>query len=289
MAHLSDMLKSIDKLPAFPATAARVIALLNDKHIDVGAISHVVRLDEALSMTVLRYANSTHYGRPGKEFDLNQSIVRLGGDALLKIVLQQQVGSIFEDGGVAFGLQRGAMWRGALGGAFAAEHLGRRHCGTDHQLCFLCGLLRDIGKLALDACYGAQYAAKVSQHLQPSMTYVEAERLAFGTDHAEVGAELALHWKLPERIAEAIRYHHDPPALEPKHDDLFDIVHAADILCLWAGLAIGHDGLQYRLVPHVRQSLGLTRRSAETEVAMLWANVHEVEELMNINSSEAAA
>lgn len=287
MADIGKILDKIDKLPALPASAGRIISMLTGKRADLAEISEVVRLDEALSMSVLRYGNSSHYGRPGREFNLKESIGRLGGNMMMKIVLQQKVGTLLEEGGVAFGLQRGALWRGALGGAFAAEHLGRRHCAEDHELCFLCGLLRDVGKLALDLCHGADYADRVASHLDESMTYVEAERLAFGTDHAEVGAELALRWQLPTRIADAIRFHHEPPAHEPEHDALFDIVHAADILCLWAGLAIGQDGLQYRLAPHVRKSLGLSRRDAEVEIAMLWSNVLEAEESMNMTEEAA--
>ncbi len=289
MADVSKILKGINKLPALPASAGRIITMMSDKHVDLGEIADIVRLDEALSIAVLHYGNSVHYGRPGREFDLRECLVRLGGDMMMKIVLQQQVGTLMERGGEAFGLRRGALWRGALGGAFAADHLGKRHSGSDSELCFLCGMLRDIGKLALDMHYGAEYVDRVAKHLEPSMTFTEAERSAFGTDHAEVGAELALRWQLPSRIADAIRFHHDPPAHEPEHDALFDIVHAADILCLWAGLAIGQDGLQYKLVPHVRKSLGLSRRDAEVEIAMLWSKVQEVEESMDMTTNERAA
>lgn len=286
MADLKEILDGIDTLPALPASAGRVVSMMTDKKTDLGEIAEIVRLDEALSMIVLRYGNSAHYGRPGREFNLKESIGRIGGSMMMKIVLQQQVGTMMQEGGVAFGLRRGALWRGALGGGFAAEHLGRQYCESDADLCFLCGLLRDVGKLALDSFYGDEYAERVDSHLDESMSFVESERRAFGTDHAEVGAELALRWQLPTRIADAIRYHHDPPAEEPEHDELFDVVHAADILCLWAGLAIGQDGLQYRLAPHVRKSLDLSRRDAEAEIAMLWSKVREVEESLDVMANE---
>ena len=145
---------------------------------------------------------------------------------------------------------------------------------------------RDVGKLALDVHFGADYEHQVAMHLEPSMTYVEAERSAIGYDHAEIGAELALHWQLPPRIADAIRYHHQPPAETPQHDVLFDIVHAADILCLWTGLAVGHDGLQYRLAPHVRESLKLTRREAELDITVMWGRLCEIEQTLNSANGE---
>ena len=286
MANLEDIISDIDSLPALPATAARLASMLMSGESDITEVAEIVRVDEALSMTVLRYANSSMFGRPGREFNLRESIIRLGNATVLKIVMQQQIGQMLRDGGVAFGLERGAMWRGALGGAFAAENLAKEHGFDDPDLCFVCGLLRDIGKLALDIRYGQDYAAKVNACLKDSMTFQEAEREAFGTDHAEVGAALAKHWQLPDRMATVIQYHHTPPADPADHDMLIDLVHAADIICLWAGLAVGYDGLQYHLAPHVKESLSLNRRTAEIEITAMWNRVREIEDAMNGTTHE---
>jgi len=286
MANLEDIISDIDSLPALPATAARLTSMLMSGESDIAEVAEIVRIDEALSITVLRYANSSMFGRPGREFNLRESIIRLGNATVLKIVMQQQIGQMLRDGGVAFGLERGAMWRGALGGAFAAEHLAKAHGFEDSDLCFVCGLLRDIGKLALDVRYGSDYVTKVNACLTDTMTFQEAEREAIGTDHAEVGAALAEHWQLPERICTAIRHHHTPPAEAPEHDTLIDLVHAADIVCLWAGLAVGYDGLQYHLSPHVKESLSLNRRSAEIEITTMWHRVREIEDAMNGTTHE---
>jgi HD-like signal output (HDOD) protein len=37
-----------------------------------------------------------------------------------------------------------------------------------------------------------------------------AERALFDLDHTEVGSALAAHWKLPDEIVQAIRFHHEP-------------------------------------------------------------------------------
>ncbi|MCH8344360.1 MAG: HDOD domain-containing protein [Planctomycetes bacterium] len=281
MAAVADILESVDRLPALPSTVIRLTAMLTDDQADLGEIEEVARHDEALSMAILRFANSALYGRAGREFNLRQSIVRLGGKMLLRIALEQQASKLFESAGEAYGLRRGALWRGSVGGAFAAEEMAKKHAFPDVDLCFLCGLLRDVGKLVMDAHYGADYLPMVSPHIAPGRTAVEGERAAFGADHAQIGAELALRWRLPQRIADAIRYHHEPPAEEPDHDLLFDIVHAGDIICLWAGLAIGHDGLQYKLAPHVRKGLGLGRREAELDITITWGRLRELEEMMD--------
>ena len=140
MADIGQILDKIDRLPALPSSVVRVIDMLTSGATDLGEIEQIVRHDEALSMVILGHANSARFGRPGRMFDLKQSIVRLGGKVLMKIVLEQQASAVFVSAGAAYGLRRGAMWRGALGGALAADEIARTHDFADKDLCFLCGL-----------------------------------------------------------------------------------------------------------------------------------------------------
>lgn len=281
MAALMEMIQSLDALPSLPGPLLRVSAMLSSGEADPDELRDIVANDEALTMAILKAANSALYGAPGRVFNLRESIVRLGSKTLMKIVMQQQASDLFAGGGEAFGLRRGALWRGALGGAVAAERLAERHGLSDTELCYLCALLRDVGKLVLDVQFGTDYISQVRQHATPEISFVEAERQTFEFDHAVIGAELARHWGLPERICDAIRYHHDPPGSAPSHDVLFDVVHAADLVAMWAGLAIGDDGLQYALAPHVRVNLGLCPRDAESDIAATWARVMDLEEAMH--------
>jgi len=274
-----NLLDGFESLRPIPITVTRIAGLLAEAEPDLQEIAEIVRVDEALSLAVLRRANSSAYGVPGREFNLREATVRLGSKGLSKIVLEQQMGDVFDGDLEAFGLRRGALWRGAMGGALAAESLARTHAPGSEELCFVCALLRDVGKLLLDARHGAGYEAKLEPHLGPDTTFCEAERAAFGADHARIGAAMAEHWGLPTRVTEAIRVHHEPPTPDAEgHDIVFDIVHAADIVCLWGGLAIGHDGLQYRLAEHVRESLKLKRETAEIEITKMWTTLREVED-----------
>jgi len=269
-----------------PGSSAQLVAMLNDRDLDMSEIAEIVRVDDALSMVVMRYANSAAYGSSSREFDLRESIVRLGSGSLLKLVLEQQVSQVFSGGCQAFELDRKSIWRGSIGGAVAAENLAAQHCPESKDLCFVTGLVRDVGKLVLDQKYGSDYALSVSEKLSLTTTFVEAERLAFGTDHAEVGAALCRHWGLPDRIAHAVQHHHAPIAEGQGHDQLTDIVHAADIIALWSGIGIGSDGLQYELAKHVKLSLKLSRRTAEKEIASMWSTVGKIEEALGMNSAD---
>ena len=281
MAGVGDILDQVHQLPALPSSVSRIIAALLSDDTQLYEIERIVRLDEAVTATVLRYANSVQYGSPGRVFSLKESIVRLGAKMLLRIALQHQISPAFLDGGTAYGLARGALWRGTLAGAIAAEGLACANRFPDPDLAFLCALMRDIGKLVIDMCAAPRQLAAAAELVQPDECFLDRERELLGTDHAQLGAALARRWNLPRRIADAIRYHHRPPAAPPDHDRLFDIVHAADVLCLWTGLATGCDGLQYPLTPHVRDQLLGKRDRAEYYMTAMWTGLTEYEAAMD--------
>ena len=286
MVDLDTLIDGIDSLPMLPQSSAKLVSMLNDRDLNMAEIAEIVRTDDALSMVVMRYANSAAFGTTGRAFDLRESVVRLGSEALLKLVLEQQVGSVFTGGCQAFELDRKSIWRGSIGGAVAAENIASQHHPDVKDLCFVAGLVRDVGKLVLDRKYGADYAKSVFNEMTNGSTFTDAERLAFGTDHAEVGAALCGHWGLPVQIVDAVMYHHSPPTAENGGDPITDIVHAADIIALWSGIGIGADGMQHELASHVKLSLKISRKAAEKEIASMWSKVGAIEAALGINGSE---
>lgn len=282
MVSMNQVIAAADRMAAMPATVLRVAAALASGTADPDEIAALVRSDEVLTAAVLRRANSVAFGAQGRTFDLRQSIARLGSNNLSRIVMEQRSSDLFASRGEAFGLRRGALWRSGIGGAVGAELIARRVEPALAEQAYVAGLLRDIGKVALEAHFGHEYLKHLESHTAPARTFTECERLALGFDHAAVGREMALHWGLPQRLAEAIGRHHEPAGPEdPAHDALADIVHAADAVCLWAGLAVGHDGLAYRVAPHISRTVGLTRREAEAEIAHVWTEVRAVEDSLN--------
>ena len=275
--NIQDVVRAAEQLSAMPASLLRVAAMLGSGRASIDEIAPIIRSDEVLAAAVLRRANSVSFAGAAGTFDLRQSIVRLGTRNLMHLIMELKASQGLANAGRAFGLRRGAMWRGAVGGAVAAEILARRSSDTDRDLCYVCSLLRDIGKLALEAYFRDGYLAFIEPHASPSRTFVECERLAIGFDHAQVGAALAARWGLPERVCAIIRRHHEPAPPGPGHDDAADIVHASDALCMWAGLAVGDDGLAYTIAPHVRGRLRLDRHTVEGEVAEVWMLVRQIE------------
>jgi HD-like signal output (HDOD) protein len=277
MAGVMDIVKDVEQLPAFPAVIARAAAVLTNPHATLADAEKIVRQDEALSSAILRLGNSARYGISGRTLNIQQSLARIGRNAAMTLVMNMKLSGYMERAGEAYGLRRRALWHGSLFGAACAEQIAIRMHNCDPGEAYLCALMRDIGKLAVDCHAHVAHvgppddwnAREQSGEVTP---YVDLERDALGADHAEIGAALAEKWGLPEPLPDAIRYHHQPPSPgDPKHHALFDTVHAADILCLATGLGVGNDGLRYRIAPHVRASILSSHHAAAEFTAAAWS------------------
>lgn len=286
MADVNTLIENVENLPSLPNASAQLVSMLGNEDVSINDIAEIVRVDESLSVAVMRYANSAAFGTPDRKFDLRESIVRLGRSTLSKLVLEQQAATLFSGGCEAFQLSREALWRGAIGGAIAAEELAAQHAPDLKEYAFVSALVRDVGKLVLDAHYGSQYAQAVHAEHRDDRTFTDAERSAFGFDHAEVGAALCRKWNLPDPIARAVEEHHEPQehGAEP---DLVSLVHAGDVIALWSGISIGSDGLCYELAPHVKRSLKLSRRAAERGIAAMWNALRDIECALGMNDSQS--
>jgi HD-like signal output (HDOD) protein len=261
---LRERLQSVKNLPALPTTVMRLIRGLGGGGLSAEELEAIVKTDEAISAVVLRMANSASQGQTGRAFNLHESVARLGSRTLQKIAVAQQCQAALTKRDSGFGLSRGQIWAGALGGGLAAELFARRGGQTDPGIAFVGGLLRDIGKLAMDEMIGAGPLKKAFASAVPGQTEVAVELQAFAMEHAQVGAELANLWGLPEPIQEAIRHHHDPDSAPEAHQLLADVVHCADAMTAWMGLGVGHPDLLSPMSPRARGQVGLDAETAES-------------------------
>jgi len=265
VASLNETIATLDRLPALPATSMRLIAMLagGGRDADLREIESIINHDEAVAATVLRRANSAAFGMRGRVAGVADAVRRLGTRELCRIALETQTSGMLANAGRSYGLRRGALSQSALGGAIAADELAQFN-NQNREVAFVAALLRDIGKLAIDAIAGPDALEKIAAaaDARPFLAY---EREAFGADHAQLGALLCERWNLPDDIVRAVRGHHEPPSNPP--EPLTDIVHAADCVARWAGLGLGCDGLMYPFDAGTRERLGVTRDDLESLVA----------------------
>jgi putative nucleotidyltransferase with HDIG domain len=248
MTVMESISKRINNIPMLSAVASRLLTISNDDNVSVKEIVKIVETDAFLTARILKVVNSAAFSVKNQISTLNQAIVYLGEKIVLGIAIESS-SSFFNLPLDGYQSAAGELWAHSLQTAIAAREISSmavNHVSPD--LAFTAGLLHDIGKPVISDLF-SQSAPEMTQKCDHRLVedFTAAERELLGTDHAEVGGELATHWKLPESLRLAIKFHHHPGQADPSNQNLIFVIHIADIVAMMAGTGTGADVLAYRM------------------------------------------
>ena len=80
----------------------------------------------------------------------------------------------------------------------------------DGDIAFTCGMMHDIGRLALAVVQPKESTGLLHEHFGPPERILGAERQAFGRGHCEIERQLVADSKLPEVFEPIVAGHHAP-------------------------------------------------------------------------------
>jgi diguanylate cyclase (GGDEF)-like protein len=208
-------LKSCTSLASLPTIALQVLDLSEDPDTGLIDVEKVIQNDPALSAKLIRVANSPLFSR-GRCIDSTlQALTLLGLDSALALALSfSLMGALkkADDQGDSTD-----YWRRSLIAAISARELANTLKLNNISTVFLAGLLQDIGILALKQLEWDSYSGILSS-LKKHDELAAREIEQYGADHAAIGQALAISWKLPIALANAIGESHSP--ITPcKNDD----------------------------------------------------------------------
>lgn len=190
------------ELPLLPEAANRVMQVAGDENADARKLAEVIRSDASLAGHVLRIANSAIYAPTTPIVSLQQAISRLGMNKIREIALVIATQTkVFKVAG--YDAQVRAIFKHSIAAAAYSQEIARlRRWNVEDA--FLTGLLHDTGKPVL-----LQLLVEVQKELKLGVEVGIVDDL-LEQMHAGVGSRLVESWKLPERLAETIAYHHRP-------------------------------------------------------------------------------
>ncbi len=209
-ATLKKFLDKTGDLPAVPSVAAEVMERVESPDTSVEDIKNIIERDPGIAARVLKVANSSLYGFSREIETLSHAITLLGFRTVRTLVMAMSMNQAFKH----FGLAEKLLWEhsvmaGAVGGGIATYG----GVGLQPDEGFTVGILHDVGKIALSNACHDEYGKVIARVYNEGISFVEAEREAFGFDHAEIGACIAEKWKLPHILEVAIGCHHSPEKL----------------------------------------------------------------------------
>jgi putative nucleotidyltransferase with HDIG domain len=284
MIALRDVVARVGELSPLPPTVGRLAQVVADKRSTVDDVVGAVSYDQALTAEVLRMANSVESASARTIATVRDAVIRLGGARILERVVGRHVHGDMSTSITAYGYSEDDLFRHSVASAVATELLGSHARVPADGLAFTAALLHDIGKLLLGRTAPAADMEEVWRTIrQGSCTCDEAERRVLGFTHAEVGADVASAWKLPQLIVEAIRLHH---AVESEGNSVVDAVRVANLVARSIGEGIGNEGMSIAMDSQTAGRLGLTREGLERLCAATSRRLKGILALYEISGSE---
>ena len=186
---------------------------LDDPNTSFEDLATVIMTDPAMSARLLKIVNSAFYGFGDKVDTLTHALNIIGTEQLTDLALAAIVTSKFK--GIPRELiNMETFWMHSIGCGIAARKIARHVPGVEAEKMYLGGMLHDIGSLIFfkESPEDAKKILLRCKETGESLFKVEKEIL--GYDHGEVGALLLTEWKLPERLIQMVKYHHQPASSE---------------------------------------------------------------------------
>jgi len=228
--RLKQVVCNIRNLPTPPIVFEQIQKVINSPETSVGDVANILSEDPAMSVKVLKLTNSAFYGLSREVDSVKQAVMIIGLEAVKNLVLSASVLSMFKSNSANKEYHEN-FWRHSLATALSARVIARDY--QDGKVfnpdpAFSSGLVHDIGKMVI-----CSFLQKDHQQIQeymeknPEIPEAGAEIAILGFNHVQLGRQLAITWKLPERMADTVGYHHNPD-LENASDNFAYLINLAD-------------------------------------------------------------
>jgi putative nucleotidyltransferase with HDIG domain len=229
---IKQVVSNIRNLPTPPMVFHQIQKVISDPNVSAAQIASILAEDPAISVKVLKLTNSAFYGLAREVDSVKHAVVIVGMEAIKNLVLSASVLDMFKSDTVDQEFQE-SYWRHSLATGFCCRFLAKKlqaHGMMNTDSAFSSGLLHDIGKIVIACFLSDEYARLQEARAEDTESQdIELEDRVLGFNHAQIGAFLAVQWKLPNRLAESIDYHHQP-RLGTEDDPISYVVNIGDFV-----------------------------------------------------------
>lgn len=184
-------------LPTLPDMAIKIQNLIDDPNVSADKIVNLLSSDPAISMYIIKAANTAALSNITPVSNLRNAISRLGYRMLRSIVMNVTMTKLFQARSPLVNQQLKALWKHSREVAAISYVLAQqqRHLKPDQAM--LAGLVHDIGALPL-YLYADRYHAHLDQ------TTLEGLIRKFST---VIGTRLLQSWNFPDELVDVVAGH----------------------------------------------------------------------------------
>ncbi len=199
--RLQSILADVD-FPAISTEALEALHQVPDSETSIQRLANIVLREYALTVKVLRTANSAHYRRSEKHIKSAAHAMLLLGAGTVRNLAGSLL--LFEHYRTRSPGLKELMLLSLLTANHARELAMRRNL-PDPEEANLCGMFRDLGEVLVAAYFARDYA-RILQHMEQRRTGPAVAAFeVVGFRFEELGEAMARNWGMPESVCGAIR------------------------------------------------------------------------------------
>ncbi|MES9860574.1 MAG: HDOD domain-containing protein [Candidatus Thiodiazotropha sp. LLP2] len=208
------------ELPSMPNITMRIAKVINDGNSNSEDIAHVVQADPTVAARIISVVNSVAYRGKQPIDNLPDAVTRLGRSVTHNLVISFALGKLFHTRSKALQQHMIKLWKHLSYVAPICHELANVTPGLAPDQALLCGLLHDIGALAIIGSARSKPALTENPELLDRVI----ENLK-----AEVGAMVLRQWEFPDYFVQSA-LHADDWMEDISHEpDYVDLVVIAQL------------------------------------------------------------
>ena len=188
------------ELPSMPDIAMRIAKVINDANTDSHDIARVVQADPTVAARIISVVNSAAYRGKTTIDNLPDAVSRLGRNVTHHLVISFALGKLFNTRSKHLQQHMIQLWRHSGYVAAICHELARVTPGLEPAQALLCGLLHDIGALAIIG------AARSKKELRDNPQLLDR---VINNLQAEVGAMVLRKWEFPSYFVQSALHAED--------------------------------------------------------------------------------
>lgn len=204
------LLRVAKTFPSAPRILAQLGKLVRDNRTDLEDITLLLKRDAALTARIIRIGNSSMYAHAGVLSSLEEGVARIGLNEVYRLTALAATAQLTESDLPFYGVSGAQFRENALLTALIMEQLAVP-AGIDGGAAYTAGLLRSVGKVALDRWVRGPGSTMTQNFADHGDGDVENwENTNAGMSASEAAGFILTDWNFPESTITAVRDHYRP-------------------------------------------------------------------------------
>jgi len=202
------LLHVVKTMPSAPQILARIGHLMLAMDAELDDITELLKRDPALTARIIRISNSAAYNTGTPFASIEDALARVGLTEVYRLTGFAAIAQVADASLVRYKVSGAQVRENSLLTALVMEALARP-AGVDPRAAYTAGLLRSIGKIALDRLTSDR-AYDGGGGIRGRLA--DWETGFMGLNNCEAAAIILEEWRFPDATVAAIRDHYQPEA-----------------------------------------------------------------------------